>query len=244
MTPMPVPEAIDEALRNAGDAERATHEKAYLKSDLEHYGVAVPRIREIAKDLTATEPPTHDGLVVLADQLWASPMYEHRALAVELLVANRPLLGRDDIALIERLLRESHTWALVDNLAEKVAGALVASDADLGTVLDRWAGDPDFWLRRSALLALLGPLRAGGGDFDRFGRYADDLLADTEFFVRKAIGWVLRDTSKKRPQLVFDWLLPRAARASGVTIREAVKRLSDEQRDAVLTARGGDAAPG
>ena len=107
-----------------------------------------------------------------------------------------------------------------------------------GAVLDRWASDDDFWIRRSALLALLIPLRTGGGDFDRFGRYADAMLDETEFFIRKAIGWVLRDTSRKRPDMVYEWLLPRAARCSGVTIREAVKYLPPDQRAAILAARG------
>ncbi|MEA5116142.1 MAG: DNA alkylation repair protein, partial [Propionicimonas sp.] len=62
-------------------------------------------------------------------------------------------------------------------------------------------------------------------------------LEEKEFFVRKAIGWVLRDTGKLRPELVFDWLLPRAARASGVTVREAVKYLKEDQRAAVLAVR-------
>jgi 3-methyladenine DNA glycosylase AlkD len=108
----------------------------------------------------------------------------------------------------------------------------------MGTVLDRWAADEDFWINRSALLALLIPLRSGGGDFERFGRYADAMLDESEFFIRKAIGWVLRDTAKKRPDLVFEWLLPRAARASGLTVREAAKRLSAPQREAVLAAHG------
>ncbi len=56
-------------------------------------------------------------------------------------------------------------------------------------------------------------------------------------FIRKAVGWVLRDTGRKRPDLVYEWLLPRAARASGVTIREAVKPLRAVQRAAVLAAR-------
>ncbi|HEY5454043.1 MAG TPA: DNA alkylation repair protein [Acidothermaceae bacterium] len=63
------------------------------------------------------------------------------------------------------------------------------------------------------------------------------MLDDSEFFIRKAIGWVLRDTAKKRPDLVYRWLLPRSSRASGVTIREAVKPLSIPQREAVLAAR-------
>ena len=89
------------------------------------------------------------------------------------------------------------------------------------------------------MLALLVPLRQGGGDFDRFGRYADAMLNEREFFIRKAIGWVLRDTGRKRPDLVYEWLLPRAARASGVTIREAVKPLSPAQRDAIYASRVG-----
>ena len=104
-------------------------------------------------------------------------------------------------------------------------------------MLDRWASDDDLWIRRSALLAHLEPLRAGGGDFARFGRYADQMLDEREFFIRKAIGWILRDTARKRPDLVFEWLLPRAARAAGLTVREAVKPLAPEQREAILAAR-------
>ncbi len=62
------------------------------------------------------------------------------------------------------------------------------------------------------------------------------MLEDEELFVRKAIGWVLREAARKRPDLVCEWLLPRAARASGVTVREAVKPLSERQRTAVLAA--------
>jgi 3-methyladenine DNA glycosylase AlkD len=63
------------------------------------------------------------------------------------------------------------------------------------------------------------------------------MLEEREFFIRKAIGWVLRDTSKKRPELVYEWLLPRAVRASGVTVREAVKYLSEDQRAGILARR-------
>lgn len=157
--------------------------------------------------------------------------------AVELLDHNADRLGYDDAALLERMLRESRTWALVDGLAASVVGKLVEGDERFAAVLDRWAADDDFWIRRSALLALLVPLRKGGGDFERFARYADAMLGDREFFIRKAIGWVLRDTARRRPDLVYEWLLPRAARASGVTMREAVKPLSDEQRRSLDPAR-------
>ena len=86
------------------------------------------------------------------------------------------------------------------------------------------------------MLALLRPLRRGHGDFTRFARYADVMLEEREFFIRKAIGWILRETAKKRPDLVYGWLLPRCAVASGVTVREAVKYLSPQQRADILDA--------
>ena len=75
---------------------------------------------------------------------------------------------------------------------------------------------------------------AGGGDFGRFSRYADAMLAEREFFIRKAIGWVLREVARRRPELVAAWLGPRVHLASGVTVREAVKPLSEPIRAALL----------
>jgi hypothetical protein len=86
------------------------------------------------------------------------------------------------------------------------------------------------------MLALLRPLRRGRGDFQRFAGYADRMLEDREFFIRKSIGWVLRETGKPQPDVVYAWLLPRAGRASGVTVREAVKYLSLAQRGELLAA--------
>ncbi len=229
---------ISAALRTRGTPDRAVREKTYLKSDLAHYGTPVPAIRSVASAFAAQHRDLdHDDLLTLVDALWAASVHERRMAAVELLRMYHGLLCGQDMAVLERLLRESRTWALVDPLAAAVVGPLVERCPELGMVLDHWAGDQDFWIRRSALLALLGPLRRGDGDFERFSRYADAMLADKEFFVRKAIGWVLRETARKRPGLVCTWLLPRAARASGVTVREAIKPLSGQQRAAILAAR-------
>ena len=175
--------------------------------------------------------------MALVAELWAQPVHERRMAAVEVLTDRRTLLSSADADLLEHLLRESRTWALVDSLAASVVGLVSDGDPAWRPVLDRWASDGDFWIRRSALLAHLIPLRTGGGDWERFTRYADAMLEEKQFFIRKAIGWVLRDTARKRPELVFAWLLPRVGRASGVTIREAVKPLTSAQRDAVLAAR-------
>ncbi|UDY35876.1 DNA alkylation repair protein [Dermatobacter hominis] len=233
-----IADGIDADLVAAGTPERAAKEAAYLKSELLHYGTSVPAVRSAATSALRRGPALdHDQIVELAELLWRDPVHERRMAAVEVLSASTDLLSSEDADLLERLLRESRTWALVDGLSASVAGSIAERDDAFGPVLDRWASDDDPWIRRAALLTPLVPLRRGGGDFERFGRYADAMLDETEPFIRKAIGWVLRDTAKRRPDMVFEWLLPRAGQASGVTVREAVKPLSDEQRRAVLAAR-------
>ena len=229
--------AIDVELRRHRNPARAPREKAYLKSDLEFFGVGLPSMRRVARAVKQQ----HSGLdrrrlVALVGILWNRPVFERRMMAVLLLEAFQPLLRPADMKLLERLIRESKTWAFVDELAIVITGPLVERLPELRRVIDRWAVDDDFWLRRSAMLALLRPLRRGNGDFTRFARYAEAMLDEREFFIRKAIGWILRETAKKRPDLVYQWLLPRGAVASGVTVREAVKYLSPSQRADILAA--------
>ena len=217
---------IEAALRAHADPARARGAKAYLKSEWEFIGVATPVFRRLIKsELAATPLRDRTALLATVSALWTDEVFELRAAAVELLDRHGSLLLPQDLALVERLVRESQTWALVDGLAAHVAGSLVERNPTLARTLDRWARDADFWVRRSAMLALLVPLRRGGGDFERFSRYADAMLDEREFFIRKAIGWVLRDTSKKRPAMIAEWLAPRMQRASGVTRREALKYL-------------------
>jgi 3-methyladenine DNA glycosylase AlkD len=225
---------LEDSLRRVGSAERAASEKAYLKSDLEFAGVTVPVMRSTLAEWTrGCGVLDHDRLADVARALWTRQLYECRQSAVILLERNVRLLSPTDIELLEHLLRNSGTWALVDGLATNVVGVL-AEGYDLTATLDRWAADPDFWIRRSAMLGLLRPLRRGEGDFERFAGYADAMLEEKEFFIRKAIGWVLREVAKKRPEMVAAWLGPRVQRASGVTVREAVKYLPADARDLLL----------
>ena len=235
--PTAIAAAIDIELRRHRNPDRAPAEKAYLKSDLEFLGVGLPAMRTTVRDVKRQYGGLdHQGLVALVKILWSRPLFERRMMAVLLLEAYEPLLRPADITLLERLIRQSKTWAFVDELAIAITGRLVERAPELLGVIDRWAEDEDFWLRRSAMLALLRPLRRGGGDFRRFARYADRMLEEKEFFIRKSIGWVLREAGKPQPDMVYTWLLPRAARASGVTVREAVKYLSSAQRAAVVAA--------
>ncbi|MEV0404532.1 DNA alkylation repair protein [Actinoallomurus sp. NPDC050550] len=231
---MDAADTIAAELRGLADPARAEQEKRYLKSDLEHIGVTVPALRKVA--VRAATGLTREETLALADRLWRRPVHECRMAAIEVLIRNAPLLKADDLAVAERMIRESHTWAYVDFLAIKVAGDLVVRHPPLATTLDLWSADANFWIRRTALLALIPGIRAGTGDLTRLAKYGDALIEEKEFFIRKALGWVLRELSKKDPDWVTAWVRDRTDRISGVTIREAVRHLPAHDRDALLTA--------
>jgi 3-methyladenine DNA glycosylase AlkD len=235
--PNALADLLTEELRAVGDPDRAIQEKAYLKSGLDFFGESVWEIRRVAKSFVGgAKPLEREGLTRLVEALWAEPIFERRMASVVLLELHPKLLGPADLPLIERLLRESLTWALVDALATDVVGGILARSPDEVTpVLDRWATDPDFWIRRASLLAELQPVRKGG-DLGPFLRRADAMLDEKEFFIRKAIGWVLREVGKRRPAEVVTWLAPRTHRASGVTMREAVKYLPAADSDRLMEA--------
>ncbi|MCU1391971.1 MAG: alkylation repair enzyme [Ilumatobacteraceae bacterium] len=224
-------------LQALGTPERAVSERTYLKSDRIHYGTSVPHMRTVCKRFLRQAPDlTHDELLAVCDALWAFvapddtgrrvPVHERRMAAVELFDLRTRLLSAADLDVLERLVRESGTWALVDTLASHVVATIVAADPSALAVLDRWVVDPDFWIRRSAVLGLSVLLREGH-ELDRFFAYADALLPEREFFVRKVLGWVARETAKRHPDDVSAWLRRNMSRMNGVTIREAVKHLPD-----------------
>jgi 3-methyladenine DNA glycosylase AlkD len=227
---------VDAALQAAGDPVRAETERRYLKTNLRHLGVSVPEIRRaVRRAWPDAGGLPRDELVAAAAALWRGGVHDRRVAAAELLRAGADELTGGDLAFLERLLREARTWALVDVLAPAVVGPVVEREPALGATLDRWASDGDFWLRRAAMLALLPALARGEGDFDRFSRYADAMLEASELFIRRAIGWVLRETARRRPELVYEWLSPRVERMSGTTLREPARVLPADWRQELLS---------
>ena len=223
-------EAISQLSRSA-DPFRAESERAYLKSTRDFLGVNVPACRTVARALTSQGwASDRDALCRCVEELWDGPYFECRRVAVMLLVLNAQQLdpaNSVDRTLVARLIRSGETWAIVDDLAVHVAGSMFdRSPLDMASELDAWSNDDSsFWLRRASMLALLGGLRRGGGDWDRFVRYSVPMLSEKEFFIRKSIGWILREVSKKRPELVVDYLAEFGDRCSGLTLREASKYL-------------------
>ncbi|MEO0605008.1 MAG: DNA alkylation repair protein [Myxococcota bacterium] len=223
------------ALREVGTPERATFEKGYLKSSLEHVGVKVPEVRKVARRLCREHPDLDaEDLVALTDALWARGIYELRSLAVFVLEHRRARFDASAMPFFEATLLICGTWALVDTLAIGVVGDVVRRFESTKDALAAWAVHEDFWLRRSSVLALLGAWRRGAPfDEARFTAFAVPMLEETEFFVRKGLGWVLRDLSKKEPAFPAAFLLAHRDRVSGLTLREGAKYLPDDVREAL-----------
>jgi 3-methyladenine DNA glycosylase AlkD len=209
----------------AGSPARAISEKAYMKSALRFLGVNAAEVRAACADFCRSPAALeHDELRAAVEALYDSDWFDLHSAAVGLLERKRKLLEPSDAAWLIALVRRSACWAHVDWLATKIV-PLTLDARSAPALLRRWAKDDDFWVRRTALLAQLDALRGGAGDFELFTEIAVPMLGEREFFIRKAIGWVLRDISRKRPELTYGFVERFGAQMSALTYREATRRL-------------------
>ena len=204
------------ALLPLASPERAVQASRYLKSDLDFLGVSVPGIRAVVAEADRSRPGLgRNEALAWARALWRGRVHERRIAAIELLRRHVRLLRPADLADVEAWVREAHGWAYVDPLAGDIAGPIALLHPEAWPLIDAWATDEDFWIRRSALLTLLPGIRRGGLDRERFERYATPMLTEKEFFIRKAIGWVLREAAKKDPAYVAAWTRSHLDQMSG-----------------------------
>jgi 3-methyladenine DNA glycosylase AlkD len=206
-----------------GNAASAMQQRAYMKSALQFHGVSLPQVRKAAADYVQSHELDHDRLVATVEELYATDWFDLHHTGIALLERKKKLIARPDDEWLISLVRRSACWAHVDWLAVKIVPRALADKP--ARQLKAWARDEDFWVRRTALLATLDVLRDGGGDFALFGALALPMLDEREFFIRKAIGWVLREVSKKRPELVRAFVDEHGEKMSGLTRREATRRL-------------------
>ena len=225
---------IRRRLRAAGSAERAAFDKVYLKSDLRFYGVALPEIHRIGSEVARQHGAmTRAQLRALAGRAYATREHDVRTVAIALLARQRRDLSEADLPWLIDLVRRSNTWAHVDWLAVTVIGDVIARSKAPGRWIRAWAKDESFWVRRTAILAQLDELKRERGDFELFASVAAGLLDEREFFIRKAIGWVLREVSKKRPALTYRFLAANRERVSRLTLQEGAKYLPAAKRRAL-----------
>lgn len=222
--------------------ERAKKEKAYLYSELKHYGLSFGLREKFLRDnKQQLIQLSKKEVLTLVKLLWQQPSFEERMLALDILVLHKDKLTPADLPLLETLMRASKGWALLDNFIIQVMPHLLSEYPQTYNVLKKWIKDDDFWVRRSALLSQLLFFRQGkGGDKDLFFQMAADQLDESwidklykdklqnkraKFFIRKAIGWTLREMSRKHPQTVVDFVKKYQHQMSGLTRREATRKL-------------------
>ena len=216
---------------NVGDPARAKAEQAYLKSELRFYGAHVPEIRQAGADFARGHPDlTRAELRAIVTALYATDWHEYRSVSIALLGRYTARLRDSDLPWLVGLVRSSDTWAHVDWLAADIIGGVVERYPASLKRLPVWAKDRSFWVRRTALLAQLRVLSRGAGDFGLFARLAAGMLDEREFFIRKAIGWILREVSKKRPELTYGFLGDHRGAVSSLSLQEGAKYLPAPMR--------------
>ena len=232
--PTPLVGAVREALAAVGDPERAVAQQAYMKSAIPYRGITSPELRGLLRPLLgdpALAPATRSEWDGAVRALWDLPAYREERYAAIALTGHRVARAWQDaqsLSLYHHLVETGAWWDLVDPLAADRVGPILLHHRDAVTPTVRaWAVDRSLWLRRTAILAQL--KHGAATDLPLLADVLDANLEDTlhgrEFFVRKAVGWALRQHARTDAEWVKAYVDSRASRLSSLSRREALKHL-------------------
>jgi 3-methyladenine DNA glycosylase AlkD len=221
--------AVEAALLPLADARRATDMSAYMRGRFAYLGIQTPARRAAVKDsMRNFAPASANELRQAIDALWQRNEREYQYVAVDLLARNPSVLGLDDLPWLLDLAQKKSWWDTVDFLA-KAAGHVVRRSGVKGKqAMSAAVRHENFWVRRIAMLHQLGWRQ--DTDTRRLFAYAELLAPETEFFIRKAIGWALRDYAWHDAAAIEQFLESRPGMFSGLTVREASKNFAKLKR--------------
>ena len=216
---------VADRLVAVADPDKAGPMAAYMKTDMPFYGVQkaarVPILRDALKRFSPTDRSDY-GSAVLA--LWNLPHREEKYLAIGYARMFPQFVTLSSVPLYRRMIVEGAWWDLVDETAIHLVGDVLLRQRDRMTPkVEEWIDDRDMWLRRTSILAQIGHKDATDARllFDACERR----MHETEFFIRKAIGWALRDYGKTDPDAVGAFVTEHRDELSGLSYREATKHL-------------------
>jgi len=229
-------------LREHSDPQRAQNEKKYLYSDLKHYGLNAWKLSNYIKlNKAYLSGLGKKEAISLVKLFWEKNTFEERMIALLILNLHEDKFDISDMPIIEKLMRESKGWVFLDNLIIPLMPHILIKNKKAYKYLNKWIKDKDFWVRRSAILAQNKCFSRGmGGNlnlhFDLIKSqldedWIDENYKDTQtkqrarFFIRKAIGWSLREISAKKPEEVYKFLINNKHKVSGLTFKEASRKL-------------------
>lgn len=215
---------ISAAFEGARDPAAAPAMKAYMKHQFEFLGIGSTRRVELSREATADlARPTPNDLDTLARAMWRKREREYQYFACWYLRRNVQVLGPDFLDTAHHLLTTKSWWDTVDELAQNIVGPIVLADRDLVATMDEWVRSDNLWLARTAILHQ--NRFKDRTDTDRLFDYCEQRAADTDFFLRKAIGWALREYTKTDAKAVRRFVKAHDAELSGLSKREALKWL-------------------
>jgi 3-methyladenine DNA glycosylase AlkD len=213
------------ALVPAADPVRAASAAAYMRNQFPFLGIGSSRLRELTRSVRQDLPrPAEDDLADLVEALWSPDEREYQYVGMAEVRRNAKACSPGLLPVVERAITAKSWWDTVDALAVHGAGALVASHPSLRSDMDRWLTSDDLWLRRAALLHQL----QWRDRTDASWLFAACLMlaAERDFFIRKAIGWVLREYSKSDADAVRAFVATNTDVLSPLSRREALAWLA------------------
>jgi 3-methyladenine DNA glycosylase AlkD len=212
-------------LEAAADPSKAVPMAEYMKTDTPFYGVQKAGRTRITRELKRRFPPDNrEGYTGLVRSLWSLPHREEKYIALAYARAFDVYVDAASMPLFKTLIVEGAWWDFVDEAATKlVGGALQKEPASVTPIMASWIADEDLWLRRTSIICQLGRKASTNRELLEHACIAN--LSDTEFFIRKAIGWSLREYAKTDPHWVRRFVETHSDEMSGLSVREATKHL-------------------
>ena len=216
---------VQRELKMRTNFAKAEQMAAYMKTEMPFYGVQKPGRTEIARAINSQfNLGTQRDYELAVASLWRLPHREEKYLAIQVAQMHAKFITPESMALYEKLIREGAWWDLVDNVAIRLVGRVFLTNRKtIQVVLDKWISDEDLWIRRTAIISQIG--HKHNTDHRRLFRYCVRCASETEFFIRKGIGWALRDYSYTAPDRVLKFLRKNKERLSGLSFREGAKVL-------------------
>jgi 3-methyladenine DNA glycosylase AlkD len=213
---------LRQSLIEVADSAQALQMAAYMKDRYEFLGVKSPERRAAARTtMRAARKASPGKLIEFAEECWMQPEREFQYVASDVLSANVKRLRAIDLTAVEGLTVTKSWWDTVDALASRTVGGLVSVNPPLVDAMDEWIDSDNMWLARTAILH---QLKYGAKtDAERLFRYSLSRADDSEFFIRKAIGWALRQYARVDPDAVYAFVDQYSDEFSSLTKREALK---------------------
>ena len=213
------------ALIDVSDPAKAPDMTAYTKHKFEYLGCSAGERRIAAKSLTQTAKQMGpDELLELVTALWAEPEREFHYVGMDIVRAGAKNLRATDLSTVRGLIVKTPWWDTVDSLAIHTVGTMVTNHSALVADMDEWIESEDLWIARTAILHQL--MFKERTDANRLFTYCVMHMESTEFFIRKAIGWALRQYGRTSPEAVISFVADHEGELSGLSKREALKHLS------------------